>query len=888
MSQTNVPEWMTTQISFQRGAEAKANEPLRVVDVIAYIRNGDDMMQPPSGQPAPVSSVQRKMRLKIAECYGKGMDADSIKKVIDPTKKRFPATTFSGTFPDGRKADLVETHSGMICQDIDLKPKTADEIPDIEQRQAKLRELLSQDVHVAGMFTSPSGYGLKPLFLLTGMESWIPEGASYRQRVEAINLFHAAAFITVKDYLYQSYASLIFNGEVDEQWKDVSRLCFMPHDPKITWKNDPAPFDLTWSKEMEAQVSRFQGEQPRPDTRPRKKIQPKTREGNDSEEGVPDWLPSALEHLKPHCGEYDTWLRVIFALATTYNKSDDGLDVADEWSRGVDNYGSRDVVEKAYDGTDGSVTAGTIWKMAKDTGWTPPRGQGYVTPSEWFAMHHPELVEKYGQAFQHRFVQRKWTDKEGEERTTLIWTPTDLNETLFAALLIREGNDIDPAVFDQDENHWFRYDSGHGSYSLIKTEALQEPLSKLFLQVARETRHFCVDTSNLEFRFRDTRSLTPIIQKASGLCTVHSDFWRWPYFTLPVKNGVLDVGKVTLRPHSPDFHFRGVVNVDFKAEVGCPEWIIFLKRALPEDDIELLQRFFGLVLVGQNVAQKLMILSGTSQSGKGVIARVLTGLIGPENVGTLRTGELEGRFELARLRHKMLVYGGDVAADFLNTKGARTLKAITGADPVSVEFKGSNATPAAEPIYGSVLVTANSRLKVRFEADTEAWRRRIVLISFECESVSEEDQQVGLDVHLLRSEGSGILNWALEGLRNLDQDGGKLLLNERQQAVRDKLIEESESYVAFAKEGVVEDDGASLGATEAYEEYVSFCYARGWTPLTVKRFGSAFKETVATLYGITQSNDHLEGRGWHGIRVHRSRRGRTGSHRRNPLEDLRV
>lgn len=324
-----------------------------------------------------------------------------------------------------------------------------------------------------------------------------------------------------------------------------------------------------------------------------------------------------------------------------------------------------------------------------------------------------------------------------------------------------------------------------------------------------------------------------------------------------------------------------------------PQWLRFLKRALPDDDVDLLQRWFGLVLLGYNIAQKMLILSGQPQSGKGVIARVVTRLVGPDNVGTLRTNELGGRFEISRLRHKFLIYGGDVSADFMNTNGAQVLKTITGGDPVSVEYKNSNETPAAEPIYGSILVTANSRLRVRFEEDKEAWRRRIVLIQFERESVRESDQIIALDADLFRREGAGILNWALEGLAKLGRDQGKLLLSERQKSIRDALVEESESYVAFAKEGVIEDEDGTLTVNEAYEGYVVFCHARGWTPWSARRFGSVFKEYVARHFGKTQNHDLTSSsgttvRGWDGIRLHRVREGRARVGRRLPLEDIDV
>src|SRR5207245_1345781 len=102
------------------------------------------------------------------------------------------------------------------------------------------------------------------------------------------------------------------------------------------------------------------------------------------------------------------------------------------------------------------------------------------------------------------------------------------------------------------------------------------------------------------------------------------------------------------KPHSPGYHFRGLLGVDYDPDAVCPRFTGLLSRALPADDVELLRRVVGSILLGRNVAQKLAILMGTPQSGKGVIVRVVIGLIGPENVSTLRTKSLDSRFEIGR------------------------------------------------------------------------------------------------------------------------------------------------------------------------------------------------------------------------------------------------
>ena len=489
-----------------------------------------------------------------------------------------------------------------------------------------------------------------------------------------------------------------------------------------------------------------------------------------------------------------------------------------------------------------------------------------LTPNEAFAQLFPEQVKAQGDAFDFIYKERKWTNKEGEEKKAAVWTPTTLNECFFACLLTSDANPENPAVFDYDENRWVRYDPERGCYSPLKEQSLHTTLEQWLLGVARKCKHFLIDTRPLEFHFRSEKTLAPVVAKASGRATVTSDFWERPELLLPVANGVLDIAERRLMPHAEKHHFRGCLDINYVPGAASPYWLKFLGRAAPVDDVELFQRWFGLLLLGRNIAQKFLLLTGTPQSGKGVVARVANELVGPENMGTLRTDQLNTRFEIGRLRHKLLIYGADVPANFLSTPGAAVLKAITGEDPISPEYKNSNATPAAAPVHGSVLVTSNSRLRMRFEGDQEAWRRRMVLVQFTGKAVTEEDQITGLAEELMRREGSGILNWGLEGARKVLEADGKLLLNERQQKVRDQLIMESESYVQFAKEAI-EKSNLSLTREEAYAAYVRYCHDREWTPESPRKFGGQFKQAVADQYGVTESHDLRGGTkgGWRGI-----------------------
>ena len=69
-----------------------------------------------------------------------------------------------------------------------------------------------------------------------------------------------------------------------------------------------------------------------------------------------------------------------------------------------------------------------------------------------------------------------------------------------------------------------------------------------------------------------------------------------------------------------------------------------LASALDPEDISLLQRWCGALLLGRNRAQRIMLLTGTAGGGKSTLLEIVEDVIGPMNVCQLRTEHLSERF----------------------------------------------------------------------------------------------------------------------------------------------------------------------------------------------------------------------------------------------------
>jgi P4 family phage/plasmid primase-like protien len=395
-------------------------------------------------------------------------------------------------------------------------------------------------------------------------------------------------------------------------------------------------------------------------------------------------------------------------------------------------------------------------------------------------------------------------------------------------------------------------------------------LSRLLFDCARACKGNC-ETTSLEFRFRDAANLSGILRKARGILAVPQDFFSANLTEfIPCANGMLRLSDKELLRFSPSYRRRNKLAVPFDSSAKCPLFLDTLMRAaLDPDELDLVQRWCGLALVGENLAQRMVILTGTPGGGKGTFILVLTGIIGQMNLATLRPQLLGERFELSHFLGKTLLYGADVPENFLNQRGASVLKSLTGGDPVTLEFKNSNERPSIICKF-NVIVTCNSRLTVHLEGDTNAWRRRLIIVTYE--KPKPDRVVVDLAEQILRREASGVLNWMLEGLDKLQADSWQLHLTARQQALVDNLLLESDGLTLFVREALSRADASQLTVADCFSAYVEFCNQRGWTALTRKKFGDLVADAVTRTCGLTIRHDVRDAvgkaqRGWNGLRL---------------------
>ncbi|MCM2427559.1 DNA primase family protein [Streptomyces sp. RKAG337] len=233
------------------------------------------------------------------------------------------------------------------------------------------------------------------------------------------------------------------------------------------------------------------------------------------------------------------------------------------------------------------------------------------------------------------------------------------------------------------------------------------------------------------------------------------------------QNGLLRIGDRALLPHEPGFFNLVSVPFAYDVQAAAPSWERFLHQLWPDDPgaIDALQEWFGYILSGRTDQQKILLIKGPTRSGKGTITRILGELVGRENIAGPTLAGLGSNFGLSSLLDKALAVISD--ARLSGNDGGQVVErllTISGEDTIDIDRKYRD--PWTGKLPTRLMILTNELPS--FGDSSGVIARRFVVLNMTVSWLGKEDTTL---TGKLAQEMPGILNWALDGLARLQQNG---------------------------------------------------------------------------------------------------------------------
>ena len=354
------------------------------------------------------------------------------------------------------------------------------------------------------------------------------------------------------------------------------------------------------------------------------------------------------------------------------------------------------------------------------------------------------------------------------------------------------------------------------------------------------------------------RAMAEMAKSEKGMTVTLSELDADPWL-LGVQNGVLDLRSGKLLTPAPDQMVTKRCNVAYDSDASTEIFQSFVERIQRQkpEMVKFMQRMAGYMLTGEVSAHCFFFFFGYGRNGKTTLAELLYWMMGTyATVLPKETLMLAKRDPGAAAPDLMLLKGCRFAMTAELEEGSRfdesRIKMLTGGDTMSARNPYglyASWTPTAK------LVIVGNHKPIISGSDRGIWSR-VRLVPFEEKFVGDEcDPDLPNKLKLL---GSGLLNWALEGLADYKAGG----LRPPQEVLSAGADYQSDMDIIgqWMEDHVTKDAKDSTRTQNLFNSYRSWARDSGLhRPMTRQAFGRRLSERGVLLEKGTDGNKVARG-----------------------------
>lgn len=410
------------------------------------------------------------------------------------------------------------------------------------------------------------------------------------------------------------------------------------------------------------------------------------------------------------------------------------------------------------------------------------------------------------------------------------------------------------AAFQQDTQVKYFHDVGwlkmeNGRWHSTSSAAIKIAIRDLILRLMRSTSKSCFS------------QITPgLLHEIMQMVQLENGAERFPPLDpdiIPATNGILYWEPVSQELKFRDYNQEDIIldslTVPYIPNAPAPLFEEKIREIIPDaDDRRVVQDYLGVSLFPANRTRKFLLFQGEGGCGKSLLVLLISKILGPKRVFDLNFRTISSPFGFSDLTTQTLLTASEAISGGLCSSGGEFVKKVVGNDFFQSSRKFENIRQKHFGTFSLIIVT-NNKMQVKFEGKGQEWKDRMLPILFH-HHIPEEKQDRTLVDRLLAEEGSGILNWILDGARHVRSSNWRIELTATQKVRRDKLVDEIRSMDMFVCNYIRRSAGNEFSSRSAYATYIRHQRDLGLEFLEEAAFYKRLAKSMGTEYNAVGCN----------------------------------
>lgn len=349
---------------------------------------------------------------------------------------------------------------------------------------------------------------------------------------------------------------------------------------------------------------------------------------------------------------------------------------------------------------------------------------------------------------------------------------------------------------------------------------------------------------------------------------------KWKTFDLkryiPFSNGVLDLQENKLLPHDTGYRFTHCLDRSYSPIESSGDILADLKRHHPhgydyimgasggrtDAALKMLAVIAGIIKWRFSALQKFIYIQGKPRSGKGTFVRLITEIIGRNNVESSCLGKLSSEYEVAEIIDSQLVVFPD---EDKQGGGYSVFKKLTGGD--ELRYRQIYGKPGKGTFSGSILISSNGSI---FAGDATGIKERQCTLIFD--NQVDEGMRSPLFEERLHQDIDKLLAVALtmpddeadSRIKGL-HDASAVMYREREWQLRCDVS----GVAAFIEEKLKPSKDNFIPSAKLYEGYAWFCSENNYGKTHNSRMTGELINTINSYLhweGVTNVTKRVDGK----------------------------